>query len=319
MKTLLPALALLLAPALAAAIPTPVPRPGDTVFVNDPGGFGVGTGTQMEDGSVMGPLCPPDICGGGDAAAFNAAEQLPPPGQKWASPSCTRIPCRLEEDPGDPRLSDAGEQPVTLDEIVVTAPRKDKGRPDKGLPDGAIVSADANGVKVDGRKVSPEELARMLAAERALERDRNKGFTPDGGFRGDGTTRGGLATVTPDIDPPGSSARVAGQLLGGSSLFGFDDTGAGTGPSSSKAPNVAQGAYGDIVQVDTTWASVTESKGGLKQLADDTKAPISFLEKVAGAGPNGVSAGNTSADDGTVGCSPGAGGDMTPCLGVTRQ
>lgn len=333
MKTLLPSLLLLAASAAYAAdagettvmadgteVTNPVP--GSSVFVNDPNGFGVGTGSLMPDGSVMGPLCPPSICPTTEAetqaAAFNAASQLPPPGQKWASPGCTRIPCRLEEDPNDPRVQQDPEQ--AGEEIVVTAPRRDKGNPDKSN-NGAVVTATPGGTKVvtpdgtpAGRTLTPEQVAQLRAEEEA----RNKGFTPDGGFRGDGTTRGGNAVVAPDRAGDSSIPGMVGDMLGQFIASDFGSTGPGTGPSSQQA-NVVKGDLGDVVQVQATWETVQQSRGGLISLERDAGRQISLLEKVAGSGPNAISAGNTSADDGTQGCQRGQGGDMTPCLGVSNQ
>lgn len=51
----------------------------------------------------MGPPLPGQIVSDDPAAgAFNAASTPPPNGMRWASPDCTRIPCRVEPDPESP-------------------------------------------------------------------------------------------------------------------------------------------------------------------------------------------------------------------------
>lgn len=305
MKTLLPSL-LLLAASTAFAAGAPLP----SVFVDDPGGFGVGTGQRMPDGSVMGPLCPPSICPTNEketlASAFNAASQLPPPGQRWASPDCTRIPCRLEEDPEDPRARQDPRQ----------------GSPDKAAgptPAGATFTSTPggesgtvpNGTQA-GQTLTPEQMAQLRGDEAA----RDKGFTPDGGYRGDGTTRGGNAVVAADRAGDPSIPGMVGDMLG--RFIASDFGGTGAGPSSRQA-NVVKGDLGDVVQVDADWGTVQQSRGGLISLERNAGRQIGLLEKVAGSGPNAISAGNVDPEDGAQGCRPGQGGDMTPCLGVSNQ
>jgi hypothetical protein len=263
MKNPLLALALLLAPALAAA-GAPI---GSTVFVNDPNGMGVGTGTRLPDGGVMGPLCPPDICGAGpEAAAFNAAAAIPPPGTKWRSDSCTHIPCALEDDPTDPRLSDAGEQPVELEEIVVTASRK-RGPGIPGAPKetslgaGVTATATPEGVTFKdsgGRQLTPEQTQALLVAHQAAQ---DKGFDPTGGF-------GQQPRRTPP--PPSSSTPEAG-FVGG--LLG--DGMAALGSFGDDAPGGGQpagpGATGPVVY-----------KGEVTALSGDTGAGLESLNRAIG-------------------------------------
>lgn len=316
MKTLLPSLALLLAPGLAAAIP-PIALPlaatqlGELAAqMADPAAEGGGTvsfnGQNYPKYIPMGPALPGQVIGEPpNAAGFNMAELTAKeaakeaknektaakdpflaPGMRWV-PGCAHQgpPCRQEPDPAQVGPTD-------------------------------LVVANAGGEKIVGSNGSRDaEDARRREAERQRQAD------PNGQY--DVTGLGGMRrppVVAPDrvADDNGAST-VASLIVDGWNDMGFGDTGAGTGPSSQQA-NVVKGQFGEIVGVKgVTFETASAAQGGLKQLADDTRAPISFLERVAGAGPNGVSAGNTSADDGTQGCQRGTGGDMTPCLGVSKQ
>lgn len=238
MKNPLLALALLLAPALAAA--APVPAAGSSVFVRD-SALGTGTGIAMGNGDVMGPLCPPDICAApADANAFNAASLLPPPGTDWRDPSCNRPPCALKDDPKDPRLADNED---SGEEIVVTAPpKRGPGTPGqaKETPLGAGVTATAtpDGVTfkdAGGRQLTPEQTQNILVANEAA----NKGFDPTGGW-------GQRRRDPPPASPSAPEAGFIGELLGdGMAVLGsFGDLGGGSGQTSTPgqpAPVVYKG------------------------------------------------------------------------------
>jgi hypothetical protein len=257
MKNPLLALALLLAPGLALAGHPPA---GSSVFVqNSP--LGTGTGIAMGDGNVMGPLCPPDICGAGpEAAAFNAAAQIPPPGTKWRSTECTVIPCALEDDPTDPRLKKGdketpAEEPTEVSEIVVTAPRKRAPTPtptETALGAGVTATATADGVTFkdsSGKSLTPNETQALLIAHEAAT---NKGFDPTGGY--------GQARRNPPA--PGPSAVPEADVIGGMLGKGMSDLGS-FGDDVPGGQTSTPGQPGQVVykgEVDTSLTGGTSGR-----------------------------------------------------------
>lgn len=325
MKTLLPSLALLLAPALAAALgpdiplsdmgeaapvipvesselPPPAPadgKTGDTISWN---------GQSHPKYIPMGPGLPGQIIGTPpDASAFNLAEIVVtadkkavaeakaaaagekkdpflPDGMRWV-PGCAHQgpPCRYEPDPSKVGPND-------------------------------LVVADANGEKIAGAGGTRDaEAARKREAERQRQADPNGQYDPTGL----GGIRRPPVVAADRVQGDNGASTVAGLIVDGWNDMGVGDM--GSGPSSSRQANVVKGDMGDVVQVDTNWDTVQQSRGGLITLERNAGRQINLLERVAGSGPNAISAGNTDAEDGTQGCQRGQGGDMTPCLGVSKQ
>lgn len=110
----------------------------------------------------------------GNNPAGTIAAYTPPPGQQWASPSCTHIPCRLADSPAEG------------DEIVVTGRRKEPARPgDDGfigppLPpgwgaqngNGGVVSASNKQTPAGAPAMTEQDFQKSLEAVRETHGDR---------------------------------------------------------------------------------------------------------------------------------------------------
>lgn len=323
MKTLFPSLALLLAPALAASIP---------IAALPSSAFQIPISEALTDG--------PSVHEAGHVDNSDIPSVVPDgtmgpllPGQCWASQ------CSPEAAQADKAKAEASAFSFSETAAKEAAKSAKGGAKDPFLPDGmrwkpgCAHQGPPCAYEPDPSKVGPNDLVLASAGGEKIfgtagprpsdaarrEAERQRQADPNGQY--DVTGLGGMRRPTPPsgagLDDGGAST-VAGLIVDGWNQMGFGDAGSGTGPSSQQ-PNVVKGAHGDIVQVEASWETVQQSRGGLVSLERDAGRQISLLEKVAGAGAGGISSGNDSAEDGTQGCQRGAGGDMTPCLGVSNQ
>ena len=317
MKTLLTAF-LLLPGAAAHALPfSAIPLGLSSMTMPE--------GKQLEsvpDGT-MGPL-PPGQCWASQCAgmqeqldatsAFNTAAALPPDGTRWASPTCTRIPCALVDVPKEEAPADAP--------IVVTANKRNTGAGSvNATPPGerTIVTTPRGQMSCDAYSCQPvtdEERAEAARKEKEIA-DRDRGFCPSGNC-GSTSDTGGIAAFADDGgstggDDSSNEAYAVGNDMGGNDLFNPGATGGSSFDGGSggreNAGAVAAGQDGKSKAIYKGKVSASDN-GGWESLRINGARALSHLEKVAGAINT---SGTPSPDDGTSNeCAQGSGsGDMT--------
>lgn len=230
--------------------------------------------------------------------AETIAAYTPPPGQKWADPACNHIPCKLAD------------EPVVLDEIVVTGRRTGPGSyedepgfigpPSPFRNQGPQPFSDDSAFKQamkDQEAVTPGKVVDLGNNTYAVD-------TGDGNYSIGGLCNGapcnGLPKPADQIPGLADALQVANSFNSGRNSINNDNPNGFTASSNKQTPNLDNSGRtsGGEQQADDTNPS-DEAKGMGRQAAADSVA-VSGTSGSSGSGSSVASSGSPSSGGATA-------------------